>query len=227
MNKRFGRRSHHLREWSLRSRVMRCQTTWPGPFVGRLGPLSRPDKPPGKPSNRPPGAAGDGTMVPSGEGARLLRCRIRRSSMPANDPGQGWMADRGAARQGLTLLEVVLAVAILGFSIAAISQLMWIGYRSAVEARARTEMVMLCDTKMAEIAAGVLPLASVGGQPIPEAPQWLYFVEVQNSQLLGLLTVTVTVAQSPEVAASPITMSIVRFMPDPSYDPSEEQGVRR
>lgn len=133
-------------------------------------------------------------------------------------------ARRTPKRRGLTLLEVVLAVAILGFSLAAISQLMWIGYRSATDARARTEMVLLCDTKMAEVAAGVLPLASVGGQPIPEATDWLYFVDVQNSLQLGLLSVTVTIAQAPETSATPISMSIVRFMPDPDYDPSEEQG---
>ncbi len=143
----------------------------------------------------------------------MTRRRIRNSLRSGLDSG----------RRGLTLLEVVLAVAILGFSLAAISQLMWIGYRSAADARARTELILLCDTKMAELAAGVLPLASTSGQTIPDAPDWLYLVDVQNSDQIGLLSVTVTVMQSPQTSANPITMSIVRFMPDPDYDPNAEQ----
>jgi type II secretory pathway pseudopilin PulG len=118
------------------------------------------------------------------------------------------------------LLEVILAIAILGTAIAVIGQLMNIGYRAAVEARLRTDAGLLCDTKMAELAAGVLELKSVTEQSIVEAPGWNYTIDVQNGLQLGLLVVTVTVAQSSDEVVDPISMSIVRFMPDPDYEPA-------
>ena len=82
---------------------------------------------------------------------------------------------------------------------------------------------MLCDSKMAELASGVLDVASTGSQQIPENPQWTFSIDIQPSQQLGLLVATVTVEQSPDVSPTPISMSIVRFVPDPDYDPEESE----
>lgn len=127
------------------------------------------------------------------------------------------------SRHGLSLLEVVLAIAILGVSMVAIVGLLNVGYRSAASSRARTEAAIHCDTKMAEVAAGVLSLDSVSGSTISDAPNWVYSVDVQPASQLGLLVVTVTVKQSNN-SISPVSMSIVRFMPDPDYDPNEEKS---
>jgi type II secretion system protein I len=123
-------------------------------------------------------------------------------------------------RRGLSLLEVVLAIAILGMSMVTIVQLLNIGYRGALSSRARTEAALLCDSKMAELAAGVLSLESTSASAVAENPNWVYSVDVQPSSQLGLLVVTVTVKQATNSLA-PISMSIVRFMPDPDYDPTE------
>ena len=120
-------------------------------------------------------------------------------------------------RHGLSLMEVLLAVAILGGSIAAISQLVSIGYRSALDARARTNANIHVDTKMAEVAAGVLELESVSSQVIEDDPDWSYSVDIADADQIGLLVVTVTVEQNNVV--NPIMLSVVRFMPDPDYDP--------
>lgn len=131
--------------------------------------------------------------------------------------------NRTIPRRGLSLLEVILAIAILGTAMAVIGQLMNIGYRAAVEARLRTDAGLLCDTKMAELAAGVLEIKAVTEQPITEAQGWNYTIDVQTGLQLGLLVVTVTVNQVTTEAADPISMSIVRFLPDPDYDPTAEQ----
>ncbi|MFN9877063.1 MAG: hypothetical protein ACK557_01175, partial [Planctomycetota bacterium] len=47
------------------------------------------------------------------------------------------------ARTGLSLLEVLLAIAILGGAMIVITQLLNLGYRSAIEARMRTEAALL------------------------------------------------------------------------------------
>lgn len=98
-----------------------------------------------------------------------------------------------------------------------------LGYRSALQARQRSDANILCDTKMAELAACVLPANSTGSQQIPENPKWNYSVDIQPSQQLGLLVATVTVQQNAESNAVPISMSIVRFIPDPDYEPEEDQ----
>lgn len=122
-------------------------------------------------------------------------------------------------RRGLSLLEVLLAIAILGGSLAAIGGLVRIGILSALQTRLRSEANILCDTKMAELSAGVLELREFSLTPIQNEPGWVYSVGVESSNEVGLLYVTVTVGQSESV--DPMEVTINRFMPDPEYDPSE------
>ena len=128
----------------------------------------------------------------------------------------------GRNRRGLSLLEVILSIAILGGSMVVIGQIYYLGYSSAIKTRFISEANMLADAKMAELAAGVLPLESGGGQ-IPERPDWSYSVEVQPSLQPGLLMSTVTVTRETQ-GAIPAAVSLVRFFPDPDYEPEEDQG---
>ena len=130
---------------------------------------------------------------------------------------------RYRARNGLSLLEVILAIAILGGALAVIGQLVSLGYQHALQARLRSDGNVLCDTKMAEIAAAVLPLDAVNQQSIDEAPDWAYSVDVENSEQPGLLVVTVTVNPRDQTTRIPIIITATRFMPDPDYEPEEEE----
>jgi type II secretion system protein I len=123
-------------------------------------------------------------------------------------------------RRGLSLLEVILALAILGISMAAISQLFFLGYRSATQATLRNEANILADTKMAELAAGILDVQSVGGAMIPEAPNWVYSVQIDDGDQPDLLVATVTV-QTADTDQIPVAMSITRFISDPNAEDSE------
>lgn len=120
-------------------------------------------------------------------------------------------------RRGLSLIEVLLAIALLGTSMAIIYQLIGVGYRSAMETQLYTDAAILVDSKMAEVASGVLELESVSQMTIEEAPDWLYSVQVGDSDQAGLLVVTVTVERAD--GADPIEISVVRYMADPDYDP--------
>ena len=102
-----------------------------------------------------------------------------------------------------------------------IGHLFNLGYRSALQVRLRSDANLLCDAKMAELAAGVIPARSTGNQQIADSPDWNYSVSIQPAQQTGLLVATVTVEQNAEVSATPMSMSIVRFMPDPDYNPDE------
>lgn len=126
---------------------------------------------------------------------------------------------RSSDRRGLSLLEVILSIAILGTSMAIIGQVFFAGYRSAVKARDLSDATILCDSVMAELAAGSIDFGSTSGATIPNVPGWEYSVETVQSDVSGLLLTTVAVSRS---GASTISMSIVRMLPDPNYVPEEQ-----
>lgn len=124
-------------------------------------------------------------------------------------------------RSGLTLLEVMIALAILGTSLAAIGELIRIGADAADRAAELTTAQFLCDSKLAEIKSGVLPADSVG--PIPfeifetEEP-WEYMVLVDSVDDQGLLLVEVTVSQLREDGRPPAMVTLTTWMIDPTMD---------
>ena len=81
-------------------------------------------------------------------------------------------------RRGLSLLEVILSIAILGTSMAIIGQVFFAGYRSAVKARDLSDATILCDSIMAELAAGSIDFGSTAGATIPNVPGWLSLIHI-------------------------------------------------
>ena len=129
---------------------------------------------------------------------------------------------RARRRDGLSLLEVMLALAILGGALAVVGELMRFGMRNAEAARDLSTAQMFCEAKVNEIAAGLLPPQSIANTPIEElanldaAGLWLYSVDVQQVDQQGLIAVTVSVFQDPNVKMRPIEFSLVHWMIDPA-----------
>ena len=123
-------------------------------------------------------------------------------------------------RRGLSLLEVMLALAILGLSLATIGELLRVGSRNAEMARDLTTAQILCETKMAEIVCGMLPAMTTTDSPIVDAGSgndWLYAVETQPvAGQDGLLAVRVIVQQNPEFVFRPASFALVRWIIDPN-----------
>ena len=124
-------------------------------------------------------------------------------------------------RDGLSLLEVILAITILGLSMVTIGEIIRIGARSAAVARHDATAQILCDSSVAEIRCGSLPLENVSKAPIASAQSWLYSVTIKPAQLNGLLAIEVIVEQD-DTVTQPISFSITRYMPDPDYEESVE-----
>ena len=125
-------------------------------------------------------------------------------------------------RRGLSLLEVILAVAILGGSMAVIGNLYHLGYRSGLKSQLLNDANMIAGSTMAELVVGAIPLESTGDAEVPGNPGWFYSVDIQDSMQAGLFLATVVVRRGDEESAIPASISIVRLIPDPEYEPEED-----
>jgi len=119
-----------------------------------------------------------------------------------------------SARQGLSLLEVVIALAIFMGSIAAIGQLIATGVRGAVQARLQSQAVLRAETKMSEVVAGFTPLQGASGA-FADDPLWSWSVTSSSGSVDGLYMVNVTVAHSSATTAGKQSYVLCRLVRDP------------
>lgn len=129
---------------------------------------------------------------------------------------------RGLPR-AFSLLEVILSLAILAGAVAVLGQLTRGGLENARLARDLTLAQLYCESKMAEIAAGLAPLESQQGVPFedtddPSVLDWIFTVEVVPTAQTGLLEVCVTVSQDPSMESQPVEYKLVRWIRDPEAD---------
>lgn len=131
------------------------------------------------------------------------------------------------APSGFSLLEVILALAILCGAIATLGELSRLGMRSAERARDMTQAQLLCESKLAEITAGLTPAESEQDVPLETSDdetetEWLYSVEVTPLDDEGLMEVRVTVTKDLPPEKRPVEFPLVRWMVDESVVSSEE-----
>lgn len=125
-----------------------------------------------------------------------------------------------ARRRAFSLLEVILALAILTGAVAVLGELARLGTRNARIARDTAKAQLLCETVLAEILSGMIApeatQASSFTQDLDPNYEWSYSVDVQSLDMEGLLSVQVTVRQNLPEAAKPMQVSLVRWMIDPN-----------
>ena len=125
-------------------------------------------------------------------------------------------------QSGLTLLEVLLALAILGGALVMLAELNRLGMQAKAQAEGLTMAQLLCESKLAEITAGIVPPEGTLQQPLTDIGEdevgWLYSIEAQAAAEPGLLAVKVTVEQDPKTARRPVQFSLVRWVVDPNRE---------
>jgi Tfp pilus assembly protein PilV len=119
-----------------------------------------------------------------------------------------------ASRRGLSLFEVIIALAIFMCSIAAIGQLIFSGVRAAVQARLQSQAVLRAETKMAEAVAGITNLHGSSGT-FTDDTSWTWTVAATQSQHEGLYLVEVTVAHAGGTTAAKQSYTLRRLIRDP------------
>ena len=70
-----------------------------------------------------------------------------------------------SGREGFTLMELIVAISILGFSMVAINGLLSLGMRNAVDAQILTTAQFLAETKLSEVKTGLISPTSTGKIP--------------------------------------------------------------
>jgi general secretion pathway protein I len=102
---------------------------------------------------------------------------------------------RRPARRGLSLLEIMLALAILLLSMVAIGKLVDIGADRGMDARMNTRAARLAQAKLAEVEAGLIPLDGTATGQFDDEPGWTWTVEPVSQGTPNLYTVTVRVTR--------------------------------
>jgi len=152
---------------------------------------------------------------------RPLRQAPRASCRRGRRSAIGGRAARRHDTGGFSLLEVILALAILFVSVAIIGELMRFGLNSARAARDKTKAILLCESLLNEIVAGITPAESFTDVPIndiagEEDADWTCSIDVQSLDSSGLVSVTVFVRQLTANDRPPIEVSLTRWIADPS-----------
>ena len=130
------------------------------------------------------------------------------------------------ARRGLSLLEVILAVAILAVSLAVLAELVRIGSRASSQARDLTQAQLLCDSIMTEVVVGSIPPDPVSGVELPSNPEWLYSIKLERTDDEDLVALQVTVVQNLAARKRPAQFSLIRWITDPGVEiPEDEEGT--
>lgn len=126
-------------------------------------------------------------------------------------------------RPGLSLIEVLLAMAIFIMSIVAIGRLVDIGTEREMEARFHTRGARLAEAKLAEIEAGAVSFTESGGT-FPEDPDWSWTMTAELQSLPNLYLVTVTVSR--DLKGRPFEVSVSQMILDPQALGAAEEAMR-
>ncbi len=133
------------------------------------------------------------------------------------------VAAKREARQiprGFSLLEVILALTILAGVMVVLGEVARQGMESARIARDLTYAQTICDSLMAELASGLIYPEIVDQAPVdeicdPAQTGWVYSMDVESTEIEGLLAVRITVSQALPPEKRPVQCSLVRWIQDP------------
>lgn len=136
---------------------------------------------------------------------------------------------RRSKRHGLSLLEIVLALAVAAIAISLLGQLINVGNQAAMVARDQSKAQILAESLMAEYTSGVAgtPDALSGTSGVFESDEsWSYVVDValNSGGTINVINVTVT-----QVAAdNPLSFSLTQWLaipPEPEEEETEEAAI--
>lgn len=131
--------------------------------------------------------------------------------------------DRASHRRGLSLLEVLVAMAIFLFALVALGHLVTQAGNRALDVQQKSQAIQICKAKLAELAAGAIPLESQGDVPLDEDPSWHWSLDAEQGNVSGLWNVSVRVTKQ-QASGSKIEVALNQMMLDPSLRGNNQVG---
>ncbi|MEM9657245.1 MAG: prepilin-type N-terminal cleavage/methylation domain-containing protein [Planctomycetota bacterium] len=134
---------------------------------------------------------------------------------------------RRRAVSGFTLLEVILALVVLGASVAIIGEVVRLSDRHAFDARLETQAQLLAVSVMDEMTAGSIDMVDAGEEPLEtdDGVSWVYSVTLGVADLVGVIPVEVVVKQDIEANRNPVQYQLTRWLPDAPAETEEEEAA--
>ena len=129
-----------------------------------------------------------------------------------------------ASRPGLSLLEVIIALAVFLLSLVGLGHLVGVASGIASEANQRSQAARLCQSKLDEVVAGSVPLTSQGDTAFDEDPDYHWSLDADQNSTQGLFNVTVRVTRK-RPGAGDLTCSISQMVLDPSTLGSTQDSI--
>lgn len=119
------------------------------------------------------------------------------------------------ARRGLSLFEVVLALAIFFGSFTAISEVLRRGSQAAIRAQFQSEAVIRCEAKMNELMGGVAALEPRSAEPFADNPRWICSVNIGDASVADLWRVETVVEHLTDRGEPDAAFRLVRLIRNP------------
>jgi type II secretion system protein I len=130
---------------------------------------------------------------------------------------------------GFTLLEVILALAILAGALATLGEIMRLAEQNAGYAREETTAGLLAASIMDELLAGTREPAMATKQPFeyPMTDPWLYSILIEQTNVQEVMRVGVRVELGIESRLEPPHYEVYRWILSPQYVAQITQNEER
>ncbi|MCE9567227.1 MAG: prepilin-type N-terminal cleavage/methylation domain-containing protein [Planctomycetes bacterium] len=128
-------------------------------------------------------------------------------------------------RAGLSLIEVLVAMAIFFIAIVAVSRLVDMGMDRELDARFNATGARLAQAKLAEFETGITAMTSTSGDfaATESEPGWTWTMQA-DPQGTNLYLVTVTVTRDQK--GRPFTLTLAQMMLDPTAKGTAAEATR-
>ena len=134
-------------------------------------------------------------------------------------------------RRAFTLLEVILALAILGLALATLGAAVGRSHQNARRAADQAELCFAAASLLDEVIVGARPLTAIDSEPVADAldptapPVALVSLRIENGPLEGVLVLYAS-ARPNDPAAGPLeTVDLVRWVVDPALTGSASSAA--
>jgi type II secretion system protein I len=140
---------------------------------------------------------------------------IRRDLRNPSAPAPLSRGERGERRAGLTLLEVVIALAIFLIALVPLMSLITMGGETALDIGDQAQASMLAQSKLDSVKAGVEPLNTNGSIDIGNRT-WNYTIECSQADVENLYLCKITV-KTDRPNGTTIQADLSQLVFDPNY----------